>query len=449
MSALVLTMAPTAAMAAPKPHTPASSTSEHSATPAKAQPAAKKKNAQGGDVLNQLIGHPARTLHNGTPAQADLVPQYANKIPVDAANGIAPGTGADGHPMYPGEVVLAARNGVIAEQGAAGFNLRDADHSCTHLPRDQWIPTTMNTIYDLASLSKVFTSIAAMQQARAGKLVLDRTVASYIPAFAANGKQGITIRQLMTHTSGLPPDPSPALWTYPTMAERVAAIYAAKPQAAPGTIYLYSDLNMMTLGKLVELVSGKTLDVAVHDGITAPLGMKDTMYNPPASLKPRIAAAEYELVPDRGLVWGQVHDENSWALGGVAGHAGVFSTTHDLAILSQTMLNGGSYGSARILSKKSVVAMMTNFNAAFPGDDHGLGFELDQHWYMGALATPYTIGHTGFTGPTLVIDPTTNSFVISLNNRVHPSRNWGSTNPVRRAVADDLARAVAVKPKQG
>lgn len=448
LSGLLLGMLPAAALAAPKPHSPGSSTSENSSTPASIQPGARK-NPQGGDVLDQLLGNPARTLRRGTPAQADLIGHYASRIPADTADGIAPGTGADGHPLYPGEVVLAARHGVIAEESAAGFNLRYADQSGTDLPRDQWIPTRVNTIYDLASLSKLFTSIAAMQQIQAGRLGLDRTVASYIPAFAANGKQGITIRQLMTHTSGLPPDPSPALWTYPTYAERVAAIYAVKPQAAPGSIYLYSDLNMLTLGKLVELVSGKTLDVAVHDGITGPLGMKDTMYNPPASLKPRIAAAEYELVPDRGLVWGQVHDENAWALNGVAGHAGVFSTAHDLAILCQMILNGGIYGTTRVLSKKSVVAMMTNYNGAFPGNDHGLGFELYQHWYMGAMATPYTVGHTGFTGPTLVIDPTTNSFVISLNNRVHPSRNWGSTNPVRRAVADDMARAVAVHPTQG
>jgi hypothetical protein len=177
--------------------------------------------------------------------------------------------------------------------------------------------------------------------------------------------------------------------------------------------------------------------------------MHDTMYEPPASLRPRIAAGEYELVPDRGLVWGQVHDENAWALNGVAGHAGVFSTAHDLAILCQTILNGGVHRHTRILSTESVAAMMTNVNQGFPGDDHGLGFELYQHWYMGALATPYTAGHTGFTGTSMVIDPTTDSFVILLTNRVHPHRTWGSTNPPRRTVADDAARAIAVLPAGG
>ncbi len=401
------------------------------------------------ESLPGMFDHPPRTLRGGSPQQAGLLPQYADRIPGDAAAGLAAGTGADGHPLYPGEVVLAARHGVIAEESAAGYALRYADQAGTELPRDQWIPARTDTIYDLASLSKLFTSIVAMQQVQAGRLDLDRTVASYLPDFAANGKGDITIRQLMTHTSGLPPDPSPALWTYPTYDERVAAILASKPAAAPGTAYIYSDLNMLTLGLLVEHVTGTPLDVAVRNGITTPLGMHDTMYAPPASLRPRIAAEEYELTPDRGLVWGQVHDENAWAMNGVAGHAGVFSTAHDLAILCQTILNGGAYGHTRILSTGSVAAMMTNLNQAFPGDDHGLGFELYQHWYMGALATPYTVGHTGFTGTSLVIDPTTDSFVILLTNRVHPNRNWGSTNPPRRAVADDLARAIAVHPARG
>jgi CubicO group peptidase (beta-lactamase class C family) len=401
------------------------------------------------DVLDRLIGRHDRLLRPGSAREADLLGEYVAQVAPAAEAGLAAGTGADGHPLYPGEVVLAARNGIIVEHSAAGYNLRYADQPGTELPRDQWIATGTDTIYDLASLSKLFTSIVATQQLETGKLVLDHTVASYIPEFAANGKRDITILQLMTHTSGFPADPTPALWKYATYAERVAAIYSTKLANPPGKVYLYSDLNMMTLAKLVELVTGKSLDVVVRDDVTRPLGMHDTMYNPPAALKQRIAAEEYELVPDRGLVWGQVHDENSWALNGVAGHAGVFSTAYDLAILCQTMLNGGRYGPARILAKDSVVKMMTNYNQAFPGNDHGLGFELYQHWYMGAMATPYTAGHTGFTGTTLVIDPTTEAFAIFLTNHVHPNRNWGSTNPQRRGVADAMSRAVAVRPTPG
>ena len=277
-------------------------------------------------------------------------------------------------------------------------------------------------------------------------------MADYLPEYAGNGKSDITIQMLLTHTSGLPADPSPALWQYPDMPSRITAILDTVPQYAAGSTYLYSDLNMLSLQLVLESITGKTLDVLVGEGITGPLRMRDTMYNPPASLQPRIAAEEYEVgagEPQRGLVWGQVHDENAWAMGGVAGHAGVFSTVGDMAVLSQCVLNGGTYGGHRILSEESVREMMTNYNQKFPGDSHGLGFELDQRWYMGRLDSTATAGHTGFTGTTIVIDPVSRSIALQFSNRVHPSRNWGSTNPARRAVADGLANAMAVRVPGG
>lgn len=172
-----------------------------------------------------------------------------------------------------------------------------------------------------------------------------------------------------------------------------------------------------------------------------------------ASWKPKIAATEDARQPwsglDRGLVWGEVHDENAYSLDGVAGHAGVFSCAWDLAVLARTLLNGGVYGRARILSAESVDLLFTDFNTAFPGDAHGLGFELYQHWYMGAMATPRTAGHTGFTGTSLVLDPTTDSFLIVLGNSVHPVRSWRSGSAPRVAAANRMARAVAVRPARG
>ena len=196
------------------------------------------------------------------------------------------------------------------------------------------------------------------------------------------------MRQLLTHTSGFPA--WLPLWSsYPTPEARIQAVYDAKLANPPGTTYLYSDLNMITAGKLVELVTGKPLDQVVHDRITGPLGMSDTGYNPPASELDRIAATEYETAPPRGMVRGSVHDENAWALNGVAGHAGVFSTADDLAVLAQTLINGGSYGDTRILQRGlGATPCSHNENAAFPGNSHGLGFELDQRWYMDALSRP-------------------------------------------------------------
>jgi CubicO group peptidase (beta-lactamase class C family) len=385
-------------------------------------------------------------LRYGSARQAGLVPQYIDRINDDIATYLQP---SPTHPLYPGAVALAAHRGVIVAHDAVGYARRYADDKPTDLPADQWIPMRRDTIFDLASMTKLFTAIAAVQLIQQGRIGLDTPVASYIPAFAANGKGNITIRNLLTHTSGLPPDPSPSLCTYATHAEQWAAVYAVKPTAPPDTTYIYSDINMMMMGKVIEAVTGRTLDQVVAQRITQPLQMRDTMFNPPASLKPRIAAEEYQPSTNRGIVWGTVHDENAYCVGGVSGHAGVFSTAHDIAILAQTMLNGGRYGHTRILSDQSVRQMFTNFNQAFPGDSHGLGFELDQRWYMDALNSPVTAGHTGYTGTSIVIDPLSDSFAILLTNRVHPSRNWGSINPARRAVARDLALALPVRPAAG
>jgi CubicO group peptidase (beta-lactamase class C family) len=395
---------------------------------------------------------PARTvLRDGTPQEAGLDPG-----PIDAAvaqlNGWTRNDPATGHPLYSGQVTLLAHDGVVVTREAAGYALRYADQQGGLLPTTEQIPMRTNTIFDLASLSKLFTTLVAMQQIQAGRLDVDATVASYLPQFASNGKGAITIEQLMTHTSGLPADPSPPLWQDPDLASRTNAVLGTVPQFTPGSTYLYSDINMIALQLVLQKITGKTLDVLVRDGITRPLGMHDTMYNPPASLKPRIAAEEYEQgpgEPQRGLVWGQVHDENAWALGGVAGHAGVFSTVDDMAILAQTILNGGSYRGHRILAARTVTQMLANLNQAFPGDSHGLGFELDQRWYMGRLDSTRTAGHTGFTGTTFVVDPVSRSFALQFSNRVHPSRNWGSTNPARRAAADGLADAMAVRAPGG
>ena len=387
-------------------------------------------------------------LRDGPPQAAGLDPGPINAA-LAKVDGWTRNDPTTGHPMYSGQVTLLAHDGIIVAKDASGYALRYADQQGDPLPVAQQIPMRTNTIFDLASLSKLFTCIVAMQQVQAGKLDVNATVASYLPEFATSGKGSITIAQLMTHTSGLPADPSPALWQYPDMPSRVHAILDVTPRYPAGSTYLYSDMNMMTLQLVVQQITGQTLDVLVRNGITDPLHMRDTMYNPPASLRPRIAAEEYEQVPARGLVWGQAHDENAWAMGGVAGHAGVFSTVDDMAIIAQAILNGGSYAGHRILSERSVTRMLTNYNQAFPGDSHGLGFELDQRWYMGRLDSTRTAGHTGFTGTTIVIDPVSRSFALQFSNRVHPTRNWGSTNPARRAVADGLANAMAVRAPSG
>ncbi|SCL37603.1 CubicO group peptidase, beta-lactamase class C family [Micromonospora rhizosphaerae] len=400
------------------------------------------------------------TLRAGSAREVGLIPEYVDRMRTDAEAYLQPTADHPGYPTYAGAVVLAAKDGVIVQHAAVGTAVRYSavepppGRDGVELPADQQIPTRPDTMFDLASVSKLFTTIVTMQQVERGRIALDAPVSRYLPEFAAGGKQDVTVRMLLTHTSGLPA--WAPLWSaYASPAERFAAALATPlaPGATPGTRYVYSDLGLIALGVLLERVTGRQLADLVREGVTDPLGMADTGYNPAPELRSRIAATEYEPYAGRGMVWGEVHDENAWSLGGVAGHAGAFSTAGDLAVLCQMLLNGGRYGGQRILREDTVRAMLVNYNAqlesAYPESDRGLGFELNKHWYMMGLSSPVAFGHTGFTGTSLVIDPLSHSFVILLSNRVHPDRAWGSNNVSRRAMARDFANAMPVHPRSG
>ncbi|WP_211236552.1 serine hydrolase domain-containing protein [Arthrobacter castelli] len=355
---------------------------------------------------------------------------------------------SDTKPLYASAVGLMAHQGRIVSTHAHGFSRLYADGDGTKLPEAERIRATEDTIYDMASVTKLFTSLLVMQLVEEGEIDLDQPYSSYVPEFGNNGKEDITLRQMLTHTSGL--KPWLPLWSaYDTEEERIQAVMETTPDNEPGSAYGYSDLNLIALGLLVEKVTGKPLDRALENRITGPLKLVDTEFNPPPHKLRRIAATEDQSAAGRGMVWGEVHDENAWSLGGVAGHAGIFSTVSDMAILSQTLLNGGIYDGQRILEQRTVEFLLENQNEAFPGNAHGLGFELDQMWYMGGLANEDAAGHTGYTGTSIVIDYKSRSFAILLTNAVHPSRSWGSTNPARRTVADGLAGALGVFPQKG
>ena len=388
---------------------------------------------------------PAPTLREGTPAQAGLLGWFVARMRTHLRAGLRPNPKV---PSYAGAVALVAKNGVIVLHDAVGDALRFSDGKWTELPEGERVPARPDTIFDLASISKLFTSVAAMQLVEAGKLDLHETVAHYIPEFAQNGKATITVEQLLTHTSGL--IGFIKMWEVPaakTVAERVRLIYALAPVAAPGTKYIYSDLNMITLQQIVERLSGEPLDRYVAAHITGPLHMVDTGYNPPRDKLLRIAATEYEEGPliHRGMVRGSVHDENAWSLGGVSGNAGVFSTARDLAIFAQMILNGGRYGGARILKASTVLDMVSLHTPGlfdeWGSEDRGLGFELNGEYYMGRLASLTTVGHTGYTGTSLVIDLKKRSFLILLANAVHPVRSKRNIRRVRENLATDLALA--------
>ncbi|WP_079060185.1 serine hydrolase domain-containing protein [Streptomyces bungoensis] len=371
----------------------------------------------------------APRLRTGTPERAGLDPAELGHL---AAEAHALTTGA--HPWAAGAVVVAGRGPVVALAQAAGWAVRYSGYdpetgTGVELPLADRVPATVDTPFDLASLTKLFTAVAAVQQIERGTLGMDARVGAYLPEFTAAARHGITVRQLLTHTSGLRPELP--LYDCPGAAARLAMLQAEAPAAEPGT-HLYSDLNMLLLQHVLERITGRTLDVLIEDGITRPLGMTSTGFGP----CPGAAATEDQWRPwakaDRGMLRGVVHDENAWALGGVAGHAGLFSTAPDLAVFCRALLSGGAYGPARVLGPDFVELLLT---------PPGLGFAMDQPWFMGELAGGGAAGHTGFTGTSLVLDPRTDTFLVLLANTVHPRRRPPDNGP-RASLATHLARAV-------
>ena len=367
-------------------------------------------------------------LRPGTPERAGLDPDELSRLVLDVRE-----LPRGANPWCAGAVVLAGRGPVIAAHAAAGWAQRYLAYDETadrgvELPQAARVPMRPDTPFDLASVTKLFTTVAAVQQLERGTLGIDARVGTYLPEFTAATEHGVTIRQLLTHTSGLRPELP--LYDCPDDASRLAALRAEAPSSPPGA-YLYSDLNLLLLQYVLERVTRSPLDVLVRDGITRPLGMTATGFGP----CPGAAATEDQRRPwakaDRGLLRGAVHDENAWALGGVAGHAGLFSTAYDLAVLCRTLLNGGSYGTARILGPDHVDLMLT---------PPGLGFRIDQPWFMGELAGRGAAGHCGFTGTSVVLDRATDTFLILLANTVHPRRRPPRNGP-RAAAATCLARA--------
>jgi CubicO group peptidase (beta-lactamase class C family) len=348
----------------------------------------------------------------------------------------------DDHVM-PGAVVLVAKDGKIVKHDAYGYAARYTDRNFTEM--DDPVAMQEDTIFDLASISKLFTATAVMQLWDQGAFELDDAVADYIPEFAANGKEEVTIRQLLTHTSGFRPGTTQPLYQIEGDREdKLAFVLDETLQNPPGEQYLYSDVDFITLGVLIERLSEMRQDEFIEQFITEPLNMTNTMYNPPAEFQHKIAATEVLPWLDRDLVWGEVHDPTAWALDGIAGHAGVFGTAEDLAVFGQMMLQNGTYEGVEILSEEAVELISTNWNEEIPGArSSGLGWELNQSWYMDRLAESNTLGHTGYTGTSIVVSPNKNTVAMLLTNRVHPTAETVSTNPVRQLVGEKTGAAIS------
>lgn len=301
-------------------------------------------------------------------------------------------------------------------------------------------PMTEDTIFDAASLTKVLaTTPSIMLLVERGKINVDAPVRTYLPEFRGNGKESITIRHLMTHTSGLRPglSPTPAWSGY---AKGIELACAEKPLNAPGTVFRYSDINFIVLGEVVRRVSGLTLDQFAAKVIYQPLKMVDTGFLPPANKRERIAPTESV---EGEMLRGKVHDPTSRRMGGVAGHAGLFITAADLARFCRMMLNGGSLDGARIFKPETVRLMTSVQSPEVVPSRRGLGWDIDSGYSRprGKYFPLGSYGHTGFTGTSLWIDPFSKTFWIFLSNRVHPDGK-GNVLPLQAALASLSAEAV-------
>jgi len=327
--------------------------------------------------------------------------------------------------QIPGAVLLVSHDGEIVYRKAFGNKSLEPHRE----------PMTVDTIFDIASLTKVVaTTTAVMQLVEKGEVRDNDPVAKYIPEFAQNGKEEITVRELLTHFSGLPPDLDLSQpWEGKDTGLRLA--FAEKPEEAPGSRFVYSDINFIVLGALVERVSGMSLNAYCEQNIFSPLAMTHTRFLPPRSWLPRIAPTQYD--EHETMLHGVVHDPTARRMGGVAGNAGLFSTADDLAKFADFLLRGGS-----VLSPLMIEKMTTPQQPPTAQVLRGFGWDIDSplSTNRGELLPVGSFGHTGFTGTSLWIDPTTKTYIILLTNAVHP--RGGNAIALRTKIATATAAAL-------
>lgn len=335
---------------------------------------------------------------------------------------------------FPGAVLAAGRAGRPTLFAAVG-----------HYGVDDPTRVDTATVYDLASLTKVVgLTTVCMLLVHEGKLDLDAPVQRYVPAFKGTNKERVTMRHLLTHSSGLPA--WRPLYTEATTRASAFALADTTPLSAePGTTSVYSDIGAMVLTQAVEQITGERLDALLERRVLAPLGMNDTRYLPPDAWRARIAPTERSQ--DGTIIRGTVHDENAWRLGGVSGHAGLFSTAPDMARFLEWLLDvwhGRLTPGRRPEIPSGLVQEWTRRQNLPPGSSRALGWDTPSgpNSSAGTKLGPLAFGHTGFTGTSIWIDPEKDLFIILLTNRVNPTRENNRIGRVRPAVADLVATAL-------
>ncbi len=373
----------------------------------------------------------ARRVAAGAVAPIDTIalPAAARAAVVDSVAAVLARAIADS--AFPGAyAVVGTHAGVIAGRGVGHL-----DWAASPVPDGR-------TIWDLASLTKVIgTTTAVMQLVERGRVDLDAPVQRYLPQWTGAHKSEVLVRHLLSHSSGLRSG-RPYYREATTSAALLARVYAEPLDTTPGVRMVYSDIGAILLGQIVERVSGQTLDRYLAGHVFKPLGMTGSGYRPDSSLLPRIAPTERD--PWRGrLVRGEVHDENASVLGGVSGHAGLFSTGDDLARFARMYLNGGTLDGTRVLRPETIQRFTAIQDSAL--SNRALGWEKPNGSNSaGHRMSPDAFGHTGFTGTSFWVDPRRDVFVVLLTNRVNPTRENMKISGVRRAIADGVLGALGV-----
>lgn len=336
-----------------------------------------------------------------------------------------------------GAVVLVGQAGYILFEKAYG-------HRCL---KPQPKPMTLGTQFDLASLTKVVaTTPAVLKLVQDGEIMLDDPVSKYLPDFGRRGKKGITVRQVLTHYSGLAPFFHLKTKTPGATFSVIKKIYHSNLSAKPGTQFVYSDLGFILLGKLIEVVSGERLDQFVHTQVFSPLKMTKTEFNPIANDHHNIAPTEKQT--DGVFLKGQVHDPLASIMGGVAGHAGLFSNAHDLSRYCRMLLNNGSLEKNSVLLPHMVQQMVSPQSPPSKPDVRGLGWDIQSRYSSakGAYFSPHSFGHTGFTGTSLWLDPAIQAYLIVLTSRLYPDGR-GDVRDLRKKIATIVGDALS--PAEG
>jgi serine-type D-Ala-D-Ala carboxypeptidase len=344
---------------------------------------------------------------------------------------------------FPGAIaVVGDRTGELAEVAVG------------HLTWGEPAVPDRHSLWDLASLTKVIaTTTSIMRLVDEGNVDVNAPVQRYLPDWVGPGKSAVTVKHLLTHSSGLPS--FKAYDQITTNRDSIDRLMFETPlDSAPGRVMVYSDIGGYLLGKIVERVSGKTLDRFVAENVFLPVGITETMFIPPASLLPRIAPTEIDPLRG-GLVRGKVHDERAYYLGGVSGHAGLFGSANDLSFFARTLLNGGSIGDTSIVSTATLRQFTAYADSTY--SDRALGwqkptvagmrFHTGGAWGSSTRVSTAAFGHTGFTGTSIIIDPVNDVYIVLLSNRVNPTRANTKVGGVRTRLTDAVMSVLSPIPR--